>query len=281
MPVRTTIAELLDGYDAFAIDAYGVLNDAGGALPGAADLIAELDRRGAPWVVLTNDASRLPATIAARLTRFGIPVAAERVVSAGALLAPYFAARGLAGRRAIVLGTDESARLVAEAGGVVVPPADATPEVIVAADDAGFDFLPAIEATISAALRALDAGVALELVLPNPDLLYPKGGGELGLTSGAVALLIETALARLRPGAPRFVELGKPHRPIYDEARRRVGPGRLLAIGDQLDTDVAGARGAGIDVALVDGGVGRWREGVTPEPTWLVDSLATVARGGR
>jgi ribonucleotide monophosphatase NagD (HAD superfamily) len=116
-------------------------------------------------------------------------------------------------------------------------------------------------------MRALDAGVALELVLPNPDLVYPKPGGAFGVTTGAVAMLVEAALHRLRPGAPRFVPLGKPHPPIYAEARRRLGPvARPLAIGDSIETDVAGALAAGIEVALVDGGVSTWRPG-DPEPT--------------
>jgi HAD superfamily hydrolase (TIGR01450 family) len=277
VPPRVSIAELLDGYDGFLVDAYGVLNDSGGALPGAVALAAELARRGKPWVVLTNDASRLPETIAARLTRFGVPVEPGQVVSAGSLLAPHFAARGLAGRRTICLGTDDSRALVRAAGGALVAASDrvAPVEVIVAADDAGYDFLETIEQTITAAVRALDAGVRLELVLPNPDFFYPKPGGELGLTSGAVARLIQEALDRLRPGAPRFVELGKPHRPIYGEALRRLGGGRLLAIGDQLDTDIAGALAAGLDAAFVDGGVGRWRPGAVPEPTWLLTSIGT------
>src|SRR5262245_49366822 len=158
MAAPARMSELLDRYDAFLVDAYGVLNDAGGALPGAVELAEELARRGKRWVVLTNDASRLPETVAARLRRFGIPVEADQVVSAGTLLGPYFAARGLGGRRTICLGTDDSRALVRGAGGVVVEPGDrsAPVEVIVAADDAGYDFLEAIEQTITAAVRALD-----------------------------------------------------------------------------------------------------------------------------
>lgn len=270
MPTPAKFPDLLDRYDAVLLDAYGVLNDAGGALPGAAELVGELDRRGMPWLVLTNDCSRLPATIAARLTRFGVPVPADRVVSSGVLLA----ARDLGGKRTIVLGTDESRELARAAGATVVAPADrgAPVEVIVVADDAGFDLLPDTEATISAAARALDAGVALELILPNPDLFYPKPGGEVGLTAGAIAALVELALERLRPGAPRFVPLGKPHRPIYDEARRRVA-GNILAVGDSIDTDVAGAVAAGLDVAYLESAVGRRRPGVPPEPTWVLRTL--------
>ena len=45
------MSDLLDRYDAILLDAYGVLNDAGGARPGAAALVTELDRRGAPWAI--------------------------------------------------------------------------------------------------------------------------------------------------------------------------------------------------------------------------------------
>ena len=58
-------------------------------------------------------------------------------------------------------------------------------------------------------------------------------------------------LARRYPAPPRFVALGKPQPAIFEEARRRVGGGRLLMVGDSLETDVAGARAVGLDAALV------------------------------
>jgi ribonucleotide monophosphatase NagD (HAD superfamily) len=51
---------------------------------------------------------------------------------------------------------------------------------------------------------------------------------------------------------------------------------RLLMIGDQLETDIAGARDAGLDAALVTG-VSRWRDGAVPPdaaPHWLLADLA-------
>ncbi|MCA9674510.1 MAG: hypothetical protein KC464_05655, partial [Myxococcales bacterium] len=235
-PAPAQLPELLDQYDGVLVDAYGVLCDSQGALPGAAALIEALQLRGRPWAVVTNDASRLADTVAARLERFGVAVPADHVITSGSLLPAHFAAHGLVGRRCAVLGPADSVRYVEAAGGVVVHPADrgAPLEAIVVCDDAIDPFLPTIEATLGAAVAALDAGVELALVLPNPDLVYPRGAGEWGLTAGTIAAMIETALHRLRPGAPCFVALGKPHAPMYAEARRRVGPGRVLAIGDQL-----------------------------------------------
>ncbi len=275
IPAPSSVPELLDRYDAVFLDAYGVLNDAAGALPGAADLIVELERRGLPWALCTNDASRLPETVARRLAGFGIPIRPAHVVTAGMLVAPYFAAHGLAGRRCIVLGTADSRRYVEDAGGVVIAPGEADVEVIVVGDD-GFDpFRETIEATLTAAVHAIDAGRALALVLPNPDLIYPRGKA-WGVTAGAIALVLEAALARKHPGAPRFVPLGKPRPDLFLEARRRLGlddAARAVMIGDQLDTDIAGALAAGVDAALVAGGVSTWAPGVSPEPTWLLPSI--------
>jgi ribonucleotide monophosphatase NagD (HAD superfamily) len=46
-----------------------------------------------------------------------------------------------------------------------------------------------------------------------------------------------------------------------------------VMIGDQLETDVAGARAAGIDVALL-AGVSRWHPHAAIAPTYLLDQLA-------
>ena len=89
-------------------------------------------------------------------------------------------------------------------------------------DDDGFDFLPGIELALSAVVRARRGRPRAGAVLPNPDLVYPKGGGELGFTAGAIALLIEAALARRFPAhAPaRSTHLGKPEPHLFAAGRR-------------------------------------------------------------
>ena len=72
-----TIDALLDRYDAILFDAYGVLVHGSGPLPGAAELLTRLNREDRPYFVVTNDASKLPATAASRYQRFGLPIDAE------------------------------------------------------------------------------------------------------------------------------------------------------------------------------------------------------------
>ena len=87
---------------------------------------------------------------------------------------------------------------------------------IAVCDDAGFPFLDGMEWALSALVRAVEKGRDVMLLVPNPDVLYPKGGGELGFTAGAMAMLLEAGLARRFPRAGLvFDRLGKPEPHLF------------------------------------------------------------------
>ena len=180
---------------------------------------------------------------------------------------------------ALVLGTDDARAYASRAGLDTVTPAALGAgdiDAIVVCDDAGFALLDGLNAALTAAVRAIDQGRRLALVCPNPDIIYPRGGDALGFTAGGLALVLEAGLRRRHPGAPGFVYLGKPAPAIFELARATLpGGARPLMIGDQLETDIAGACGAGIECALVTG-VSRWRDGETSAhvPRWLLDDLS-------
>jgi HAD superfamily hydrolase (TIGR01450 family) len=275
------MADLVARYEVILVDAYGVLNDARGALPTGRALLDEIARQGRRFLVVTNDASRLPETCAARFHSFGFDIHAEQILTSGALLGPYFAENGLHGARCMVLGTKDSREYVRAAGGEIVPVhPDHDCDAVIVCDDAGYPFLETIEDTLGALYRHFadrrQRSRRPHLVLPNPDLIYPKGNGQFGFTSGAVVELLESGLRRLFPHRPPselcFTRLGKPHRPMFDEARRRAGTDSLVMIGDQLETDIAGAYHAGIDSALIATGVSTWNESASDvAPTYLLE----------
>ena len=94
--------------------------------------------------------------------------------------------------------------------------------------------------------------------------------------TGAVLAAVETAAGR-----PADLVVGKPEPPMYETARDRLGDGRALAVGDRVDIDVAGARRAGIDAALVLTGAGTRDDlpaGDDPQ-TSVAESLATLVLG--
>ncbi len=282
VPIATRFAALVERYDGFLFDAYGVLVDQAGVCPGAVDAVAAVRAAGRPLAVVTNDTSRLPANASARFAGLGLAIGPEEIVTPGLVLASHVADHDLAGATALVLGNADACAH-ATAAGLTVIAADVavrgpapTIDALVICDDGGFDFLAGMNAALTACVRGLDAGRALTLVVTNPDLVYPRGGGALGFTAGAMALMIEAALAWRYPSPPRFTALGKPHPALFAHGRRRLGAvARVIMIGDQLETDVAGARAAGLDAALV-AGVSVWRDGAAPPeraPTWLLPDL--------
>ena len=247
----TSIDQLIERYDALLFDAYGVLVHVSGPMPGAPELVARLNRIDKPYCIVTNDASRLPDKAAARYRRYGLEVAADNIITSGALLPEYFAKHGLRGSRCVVLGPADSRRYVELAGGEVVP-ADAAFDVLVIGDESGFPFLETVDTALTTLFKLLDAGRRVHLVLPNPDLIYPSGVDSFGVAAGAsrccsrrrcaAAIAIDRGL--------EFARLGKPYPHLYEAAMARCDTRDVVMIGDQLETDIAGANGCGIDSAL-------------------------------
>jgi HAD superfamily hydrolase (TIGR01450 family) len=289
-PERITVDQLVERFAVLLLDAYGVLVHHEGALPGAAELVTWLNRSGKPYHIVTNDASRLPGTSAARFRRMGLAIPEERIITSGSLLAPYFARHGLEGARCLVLGPEDSARYVSEAGGEVVTPEDPLvmdADVLVVCDEVGYRFVETVDRVLSALFRRFDAGRPMRLLLPNPDLVYPKGDlGSYGITAGSIARLLEGALRQRYPGWDEvsFVRLGKPAAPIFVEAvrRARVEPSEMVMVGDQLDVDIKGANDFGIPSALVSTGLTRPDQLASGEilPTYVVEPWPWRHRAG-
>jgi ribonucleotide monophosphatase NagD (HAD superfamily) len=174
---ESSIYDLIDRYEVMLFDAYDVLIDAQGACPGAEALICELNFRAKPYFVLTNDASRLPESWADVFQGLGLSIPAERIITSGQLLKDYFSTHGLVETRCAVLGTKDSLRYVELAGGRISS-CKGPFDVLVIADQAGFPFFETIDAVLSALFRKLDLGETVQMILPNPDLVYPKSKGE-------------------------------------------------------------------------------------------------------
>ena len=186
------IQELIERYDTLLIDAYGVLVDSTDALPGARAFVELLHARATPYFILTNDASRLPETSAVRYGRCGLDIPSGRIITSGSLLTRWFSQHELHGAETLVLGPPDSESYVRLAGGRPVTIDDAVdPQVVVVADEAGYDFLDTLDRTLSLLYRMCDAGRPPRLVLPNPDLVYPKRPGEFGFAAGTIAAALQ------------------------------------------------------------------------------------------
>ena len=277
-----TFAQLLEQFDVILFDSDGVLVRWPSAIPHAPEAIARLNALDKPYFVLTNDASQVAETRAARYAQLGLAIDPDKIISSGMLLKAWFKENGLQAARCVVLGTEDSIKYVRDAGGQVVP-FNEDFDVLVVGDQDGFPFLDATRAVLTTLFRQLDRGDTPRLVVPNPDLYYPERDG-FGFASGSVAGMFESALNLRYPDRPdlTFARLGKPHPAMFEEIFRRTHTRNLVMIGDTPSTDIRGANNVGITSVLVETGGGSVDLGSLPQgdrPDYMLESLEDIGRG--
>ncbi len=250
-PILDAAGPLLAGFDVVFCDVWGVIHDGFNAYTSACDALVRF-RAGGGTVVLVSNAPVPNDQVAAMLRSRRVPVAAyDAIVSSGDIALEHVAERGFA--RVHNIGPrDRDAALFDRLTAKHAPLADAEAIVCSGLEDdineTAASYRPLLEA-------ALDRG--LPFVCANPDLVVDVGG-RLYLCAGAIAALYEDL------GGDVFWA-GKPHASAYDTASRRAAElrgtatdrSRVLAIGDSLRTDLAGAAQAGISGLFIGSGIHR------------------------
>lgn len=242
-------------------DSFGVLVDGVNAIPGAVELVSRMNTDEVNYFVVTNDAS---VALESRVKTFaskGFEIPVERIINSGSLITGYFAENNLEGRPTLVLGTNDAKdyALIAGAHLVEIDDSENEADVIIVGDNRPYDWEPMLEQVLAILSRRYKNRNPINLILPNPDFIFPNGPGEYGFGAAAFVNLLEQALERLHGPHPELIasKLGKPFSPIFAAAIERAGTSNAVMIGDQLETDILGANKAGIDSAVVTTGINR------------------------
>lgn len=262
--LTTSAAPLSDLYDLAMLDLDGVVYVGGDAVPSAPEHLDRARASGVRLAFVTNNASRPPATVAEHLRNLGIPAADEDVVTAAQAAARLLADELPPGAAVFVIGGAGLYDALAEVGLVGTQDAEPRPDAVVSG------YHPDLRwSTVIAGAILVRSG--LPWVASNLDLTVPTPAGP-GPGNGVLV----AAVAGFADRRPRVA--GKPERPLFDETLRRVGGKRALVVGDRLDTDIAGARNAGLDSLLVMTGVTGLAElagaSTAQRPTYLAAGLS-------
>jgi HAD superfamily hydrolase (TIGR01459 family) len=270
---------LAERYDGFILDLWGVIHDGVRPYPGAAETLDRLIGLGKPFVMLSN-APRRAAAVAAGMRAMGFREAHTAPIMCSGEATwqdlkdradPWYRHTNPSGmgtgNRLYHIGPERDADLFSGLGAVRVERvADAA---LILNTGPWRD-----EEKVADYEDVLQAGVAagIGMVCANPDLEVIRGGKRI-ICAGALALHYESLGGRVR-------WLGKPHPPIYDRcfemlderAGRALDRRRLLAVGDSLRTDIAGAMGVGVDAALVLGGLHGAELGAVPDAAGVMQA---------
>ncbi|MBI1206786.1 MAG: TIGR01459 family HAD-type hydrolase [Azospirillum sp.] len=277
IPVFAGVAPLIQRYDGFLLDLWGVLHDGERAYPGVLDCLDRLLAAGKRIGLLSNAPRRI-ASVAQKLSGLGIgPDRYQFLMTSGeaareAMIRPPDPWHAALGSRCFHIGPERDHCLFEDVAGKSRVGDPESADFVMNSGPVGYE--ETLEDYESILQRCADR--RLPMICANPDLT---------VMVGPLTVICAGMLAR------RYQELGgevrhhgKPYPSVYARCLERFGlpePRRILAVGDSLRTDIAGANAAGLDCALVTGGLlldevgGAWGE--LPDPRRLT-ALAVAAR---
>ncbi len=262
-----TLAELsavLERVCAFVIDMDGVLYRGDTVLPHVNDFLGVLNTHNVPYVLATNNSTRLPEQYVEKLASMGLVVTADRIQTSGQATAAWVKERYPRGTTVYVLGMNALETAVYGDGYFVRAGKDA--QVVVS----GADFEMTYEKLRTAAL-AIRRGAAF--VATNGDTTFPT---EEGLIPGAGAIL--AALVAATSVTPEII--GKPSTGMLLQGAALLGsePAHTVMLGDRLDTDILAGQRAGFITMMVLTGVSTIDEVAASDlqPNVLLQDLAPL-----
>lgn len=206
-------------------------------LPAAVRLIqAHADR----VAIVSNNSTHLPHMFAAVLAEAGAPLPPERVILAGDEALKRAARAGA--KRALVLGCS---RMRAHAHDLGLNLVRDEADLVVLLRDTRFSY-----ARLERAVNCLARGA--RLIVANPDGTHPGLHGRVAPETGA---LLAAIMACVDPAAIEVEVVGKPAPRLFESACAALGAAaeRAVMVGDNPQTDVAGAEALGLQAILVGG----------------------------
>ncbi|MFW9215075.1 HAD-IIA family hydrolase [Corynebacterium amycolatum] len=243
------MASVASSYDAALLDLDGTIYEGGAAIPNALEGLAEA---ALPMVFITNNASRAPQTVADQLNGLGYDVHADDVMTSAQAAIEMAAEVIEPGSNVFVLGAESFKQLAREAGYTLVDSADDNPAAVFQGLNREMTWKQMSEAALAVSRGA-------RFLVSNLDTTLPSERGFL-VGNGSVAAAISTTTGV----AP--LSAGKPKPPMFIKAAERMGAKSPLAIGDRLDTDIAGGSAAKMDTFMVVTGVSTHMDVVAAPP---------------
>ena len=279
------LADISDRYDALFVDLWGCVHNGVTAFPEAVQALKDYRARGGIVVLVTNSPKPRKG-VSEQLLSFNVPPEAYDTIATSGDSARSAMFRGTVGQKVYFMGEWKRDEGFFEPLNLLDAPVDI--EIVPLTEAEGIvccgphDPMADPEVKRADFLYAKQKG--MKLLCANPDIVVDRGEVREWCAGALAKLYTEMGGESLY--------FGKPHPPIYDLARRRlsevtnarnlpdVSDSRILAIGDGIHTDIAGALGEDIDALFITGGLAA-KETLTdrqPDPSALEAYVAKEAR---
>lgn len=254
------ISEYLPNIKGLIIDMDGVLwrdNQPIGDLPSIFNQLAEKKLK---FILATNNATRTVAEYQEKLNGFGVNVEPWQIINSGQATGIYLREIFPEGCRIFLFGQPGLKRTLEECGHTIVDEKASGVQVVVGSLDTSLNYAKLKHGSLLIQSGCKFIGTNPDASLPTPEGLIPGSGTVIGALE-----LASTTKATI---------IGKPEPLLYQIALKRLDleSNETLAVGDRLETDIAGAQAAGIHSALVLSGASTREQALafTPPPEIIV-----------
>ncbi|HEY6793277.1 MAG TPA: HAD-IIA family hydrolase [Kineosporiaceae bacterium] len=237
-----TAGPLAGQHDAALLDLDGVVYIGPDVVPGAREALEAVRAEGLALRFVTNNASRRPETVAAHLTRLGVPAEPAEVVTSAQVAAALLAKRLPAGSGVLVIGADGLRAALTAEGMVPMDSVDDGPVAVVQGFGPDVGWRQLAEATRAVRSGLFWMATNLDRTVPTPHGAAPGNGSLIEVVAQAAGRRPDDVAGKPRPGA-------------FRTAAALAGSSAPLVVGDRLDTDLEGARAARMPGLLVLTGV--------------------------
>ena len=273
----------------FLLDMDGTLYLDDRLFPGAAEFLAKIRQSGGKYLFLTNNSSKGVDAYVEKMTRLGVPAAAEDFsTSVDAMIVFLERTYGAAvkKKKMYVVGTRSFRAQLAAAGFLLTETPDDDTEILILGFDRELTYSK-LEDACRLLMRGVqeprtsgDAKAAAELLAvdyyaTNPDWVCPTVFGSVP-DCGSMAWMLEKATGR----APKFIGKPEPEMALLAMAQCGCSAAETLLIGDRLYTDIACGNRAGVDTAFVLSGEGTLADLAKGQgkPTYIFENIAEVCK---
>ena len=248
---------------ALIVDMDGVLWHGSEASLGFVEFFQFLRSTSVRFLLATNNPTLTPRSYQKKIQGLGAAVSVDEILTSAEAAAQYLATTAPPGAKVFVVGEEGIQSALAAAGFRIAALQDTDADFVVCSMDRNLTWEKLAGATLNLRRGAGFIGT-------NADATFPT---ERGIIQGNGAILAALATA----SGVRPTTVGKPEPLMYQLAIERLGApaGRTAAVGDRLETDIEGARRAGISSILLLGGVTtetQLRQS-TIQPTWVFAGL--------
>lgn len=263
--IIAALSDVSASYDALFVDLWGCVHDGMRAFPDAVKALVAY-RAGGGTVILVTNSPRPRSGVEEQLDRLGVPREAWDSVATSGDSARLAMFQGVVGEKIYFIGEDRDQSFF-EPMQILAEPREITRVSLTDAEGivCTGPFDPHADPAVLRPQLLFAKQKELKLLCANPDIVVDRGGTR-EWCAGAVARLYTDM-------GGESLYFGKPHPPIYDLARRRlmalergVDQARILAIGDGIHTDIAGALGEDIDSLFISGGLAAIETKTTHQP---------------